>query len=267
MPVPPHVPVLVFDSVTKLPPESDGAVVIGGSHAAVYAAYMSAKFGCRAAIHHDAGIGKDEAGVSGLAYADKLGMAMAAVATASARIGDGADLEARGLISRANGLATACGVIAGMSAREAAELLKRAPWPHTMPPAKGESRYVIEDAVCADSATLLVPEDRGRIVATGSHGALNSYRATAPFRPMLLMFNDAGFGADRGGVLALPELDKEEIAAIAVAAQSARIGDGRSTLQAGTISDANAAAYRLGARVGGSALALTRALAEKAGQS
>ena len=126
---------------------------------------------------------------------------------------------------------------------------------------------MIEDAVCADSATLLVPEDRGRIVATGSHGALNSYRATAPFRPMLLMFNDAGFGADRGGVLALPELDKEEIAAIAVAAQSARIGDGRSTLQAGTISDANAAAYRLGARVGGSALALTRALAEKAGQS
>ena len=75
------VPVLVFDSVTKLPPEADGAVVIGGSHAAVYAAYMSARFGCRAAIHHDAGIGKNEAGVSGLAYADQLGMAMAAVAS------------------------------------------------------------------------------------------------------------------------------------------------------------------------------------------
>ncbi len=109
-----------------------------------------------------------------------------------------------------------------------------------------------------------MPEDRGRIVATGSHGALNSYKATAPFQPLLLMFNDAGFGADRGGVLALPELDQEGLAAIAVATQSARIGDGRSTLQDGTISDANAAAYRLGARVGGSALALARALAEKA---
>ena len=54
------------------------------------------KYGCRAAIHHDAGIGKDEAGVGGLAYAEKLGMAMAAVATASARIGDGADMLARG---------------------------------------------------------------------------------------------------------------------------------------------------------------------------
>ncbi|WP_295143595.1 hypothetical protein [uncultured Reyranella sp.] len=267
MPSASDVATLVFDSVTKLPPEADGAVVIGASHAAVYAAYMSAKFGCRAAIHHDAGIGKDEAGVSGLAYADRLGMAMAAVATASARIGDGADLQARGIISRANGLAMACGVVPGMQARQAAELLKQARWPHTMPPAKGESRHERDGAVCADSATLLVPGDRGRVVATGSHGALNSYKATAPFRPLLLMFNDAGFGADRGGVLALPELDKEGIAALAVATQSARIGDGRSTLQDGTISDANEAAYRLGARVGGSALALARALAEKSGQS
>lgn len=266
MPVPADVPVLVFDSVTKLPPEADGAVVIGASHAAVYAAYMSAKFGCRAAIHHDAGIGKDEAGVSGLAYADRLGMAMAAVATATARIGDGADLQARGIISRTNGLAAACGVVPGMPAREAAVLLRQAPWPHTIPPAKGEGRYRIEGAICADSATLLVPEDRGRIVATGSHGALNSYKATAPFQPLLLMFNDAGFGADHGGVLALPELAREDIAAIAVAAQSARIGDGRSTLQDGTISDVNKVAYRLGARVGGSALALARALAEKAEQ-
>ena len=261
------VAVLVFDSVTKLPLEADGAVVIGGSHGAVYAAHLSARSGCRAAIHHDAGIGRNEAGVGGLAYADKLGMAMAAVATASARIGDGADLQARGLISRANGLAAACGVVPGMSVREAAELLKQAPWPHTLPPAKGESRHWAEGVVCADSASLLIPEDRGRIVATGSHGALNAAAATAPFQPLLLMFNDAGFGADRGGVLALPELERHGIAALAVTAQSACIGDGRSTLQDGIISDANPSAYRLGALVGGSALALARAVAEKRGSA
>ena len=259
-----NVAVLIFDSVTKLPSEANGAVVIGGSHAAVYAAYMSAKFGCRAAIHHDAGIGKDEAGIGGLNYAQTLGMAMAAVTTASARIGDGQDLYVRGVISRANSLAAACGVTPGMSCKEAAELLKTAPWPHTLPPAKGESRHMIEGIICADSATLLLPEDRDRIVATGSHAALNSATATAPFRPKLLMFNDAGFGADRGGVLALAELDKDGIAAIAVAASSARIGDGRSTLQDGTISEVNQAAYRLGARVGSPALALARAVAEKA---
>ena len=258
------VAVLVFDSVTKLPDEAQGAVVVGGSHAAVYAAYMSAKYGCRAAIHHDAGIGLEDAGVGGLAYADSLGMAMAAVATASARIGDGQDIFQRGIISRTNDLAAGCGVEAGMACREAAERLKKAPWPHTRPPDKGETRHIVEGVVCLDSATLLIPEDRGRIVATGSHGALNSARATAPFCPQLLMFNDAGFGADRGGVLALDALDKEGIAAISVAARSARIGDGRSTLQDGTVSAVNAAAYQLGARIGASALALARRVTEKA---
>lgn len=257
------VPVLIFDSMTKLPPEANGAVVIGGSHAALYAAYMSVKYGCRGAIHHDAGIGKDGAGVAGLDYAEKLGMALATIATASARIGDGKDLHARGIVSRTNALAAACGVTAGMSCQDAAELLKKASWPHQTPPAQGETRYVVEGVVCVDSATLLVPEDKGRIVATGSHGALNSGQAIAPFRPRLVMFNDAGPGADQGGVLGLGALDKEGIAAVAVGALSARIGDGRSTLLDGVLSHVNQSAYRLGARVGGPALALARALGDK----
>jgi hypothetical protein len=257
------VTVLVFDSVVKLPPEANGTVVIGGSHAAVYAAYMSAKYGCRAAIHHDAGIGKDEAGVSGLAYADKLGMAMAAVATASARIGDGQDLFKRGVISRANGLASKCGVKPGMPCRDAAELLKAAPWPHVAPPDKGEDRHMINGIACLDSSSLFVLQDRDKVIATGSHCAFNSGMATAPFRPRLAFFNDAGPGADRGGVLGLDLLEREGIAGVAVGALSARIGDGRSTLQDGTISTANRPAAQLGARVGGSALALARAVAEK----
>ena len=261
-----NVTVLVHDSVVKLPPEAQGAVVIGGSHAAAYAAYMSAKFGCRAAIHHDAGIGKDEAGVGGLAYADRLGMAMAAVATDSARIGDGQDMYARGVISRANRLAEQCGVRAGMGCREAAELLKVAAWPHTMPPVMGETRHVIEGFACVDSSSLLVAEDRDRVVATGSHCALNSGQAVEPFRPRLVFFNDAGPGADKGGIKGFEILDRARIAGAAVAAQSARIGDGRSTLQDGIVSAVSDAAYRLGARVGGSALALARAVAEKAPQ-
>jgi hypothetical protein len=259
-----NVTVLIHDSVVKLPPEAQGAVAIGGSHGAAYAAYMSAKFGCRAAIHHDAGIGKDEAGVGGLAYADKLGMAMAAVATASARIGDGQDMYARGLISCANLLAERCGVRAGMSCQEAAELLKAAPWPHAMPPVMGETRHLVEGFACVDSSSLLVAEDRDGIVATGSHCALNSGQAVEPFRPKLVFFNDAGPGADKGGIKGFEVLDRAGIAGVAVAAHSARIGDGRSTLQDGIVSAVSDAAYRLGARVGGSALALARAVAEKA---
>jgi hypothetical protein len=258
------VPLLILDSVTKLPAEANGAVVVGGSHAAVYAAHLSAKGGLRAAIHHDAGIGLDEAGVSGLAYADALGMAMVALATETCRIGDGTDQFERGIVSRANGHAAGCGVAKGMSCKEAVELLKDAPWPHRPPPPKDEGRHLVGSIVCIDSATLLLPADRGKIIATGSHGARNSGTTTAPLRPRLIFFNDAGPGIDRGGVLGLEVLERDGVAGVAVAAMSARIGDGRSTLQDGTISAANHAACRLGARIGTTALALARALAEKA---
>jgi hypothetical protein len=264
------VPILIVDSVTKLPPEAKGAVVVSGSHGAVYAAYCSAKGGVRAAIHHDAGIGRDEAGVSGLAFAETLGMAMAAVATATARIGVAQDLYTRGVISRANGPAAACGVVPGMPCREAAERLTAAPWPHRPPPAQGEGRYLIDVAagkeaiVCIDSTSMLGSEDRDRIVASGSHCGAISGTTTAPFRPRLIIHNDAGPGIDHGGILGLDVLEAAGIAAVAVAAASARIGDGRSTLQDGTISAANATARRLGARPGDAALALARAVADKA---
>jgi hypothetical protein len=257
------VTVLLYDSVTKLPPESAGAVVVGGSHGAAYAAHLSAKAGVRGAIHHDAGIGLDEAGVSGLPYAEKLGMAMVVLATESCRIGDAQDQYARGIVSRANGQAVACGVTVGMSCKEAADLLKNAPWPHMLPPPKQEQRYLIDKVVCLDSASLLVPEDRDRVLATGSHAALISGHTTAPFRPRLILFNDGGPGIDRGGVLGLNILEQADVAGAAVAARSARIGDGRSTLQDGTLSAVNQPAWRLGLRVGSPALALARAVADK----
>jgi len=263
------VAILVVPSVTKLPPEADGAVIVGGSHAAVYAAHLAAKAGARAAIHHDAGIGLDEAGVGGLAFAQELGMAMAAIDTASARIGEGDDLMRRGIVSRVNALAASCGVASGQTCAEAAERLKAAPWPHRAPPAKAEGRSVFEvkgrrKIICLDSATLIAAEDRDQVVATGSHGAQSSGQVVAPVQPALVLYNDAGFGADRAGAAGLPILNNAGIAGATVAALSAKIGDGRSTLTKGILSAVNEAAYRLGGRVGGSALALARLVAEKA---
>jgi hypothetical protein len=48
--LPMNVLVLVVDGVVKLPPEANGAVVVGGSNVTVYAAYFSAKAGARAAV-------------------------------------------------------------------------------------------------------------------------------------------------------------------------------------------------------------------------
>ncbi|OFW97355.1 MAG: hypothetical protein A3D94_14755 [Alphaproteobacteria bacterium RIFCSPHIGHO2_12_FULL_66_14] len=255
---------IVVPSVTKLPPETDGAVLVGGSHGAVYAAYLSAKAGARAAIHHDAGIGLGEAGVSGLGWAAEHGMAMAAVAASSARIGDGADMLRRGLISRVNPQAAACGVAAGQTVAEAADLLKAALWPHRTPEPLAEGRALAGRIVCVDSISLADARDRGRVVASGSHGGVPAGETAAAFQPALALFNDAGFGMEGAGVAGLAILDKAGIAGATVGALSARIGDGHSTLMQGQLSEVNEAAYRLGARVGTSALALALSVAEKA---
>jgi hypothetical protein len=259
------VPVIAVPSVTKLPPTTDGAVVVGGSHGAVYAAYLSAKAGARAAIHNDAGIGRDDAGVSGLAWAQTHGMAMAAALCGSARIGDGADMLRRGVISRANPLAEACGVEPGQSVADAVERLKTAPWPHLKPALLAEGRAMAGRILCVDSISLAGPRDRRRVVASGSHGGVPAGETAAAFGPLLALFNDAGFGMEHAGVAGLPILQQAGIAGATVSTMSARIGDGRSTLLDGFISELNDAAYQLGGRVGSSALAFALAVAEKAG--
>ena len=63
----------------------------------------------RGLLAHDAGVGRDGAGVSGLALAERLGVPAATVAAHSARIGDGESVYADGLVSHANRLAVSCG--------------------------------------------------------------------------------------------------------------------------------------------------------------
>lgn len=74
MPLPsPNQQIRVLDSVTTLDATYHGQVLVAGSHGAVYAAYLAAKGGVRGVILNDAGLGKDNAGISGLAYLDQFG--------------------------------------------------------------------------------------------------------------------------------------------------------------------------------------------------
>jgi len=85
--------------------------VVGASHGGVYAAWLAAVARVRGLIVSDAGVGRERAGIAGLAYLDGLGIAAAAVDHDSARIGDGADLMARGRISHVNTAASALGAM------------------------------------------------------------------------------------------------------------------------------------------------------------
>lgn len=259
------VAIVAADSATKLPAEARGNVVVCGSHGAVYAVYLSARAGVRAAIHNDAGIGRDDAGVGGLAWAEELGLATAAVSCASARIGDAADMLRRGVVSRANRPAAACGVVPGQPAAVAAQHLTAAAWPARAPEPIRESRSLAGPVVCVDSITLATLRDRGRVIASGSHGGAQAGATAAPFAPRLVLFNDAGFGIEGAGVAGLAVLAEQGLAGAVVSTMSARIGDGRSTLLDGFLSEVNEPAYRLGARVGRPALALALAVAEESG--
>src|SRR6266481_5904815 len=116
-------PIVTADSITRIAEEARGAVVVNASHGGVYAAYLAAKLGAAAAIFNDAGVGRERAGIGGLDYLQKLGVPAATVGHMSARIGDGADMLARGVISHANPLAMALGARPGAACHDAAAAL------------------------------------------------------------------------------------------------------------------------------------------------
>jgi hypothetical protein len=245
-------PILTTDSITRIGSEAAGAVVVNGSHGGTYAAYLAAKLRVAAAVFNDAGIGRDRAGISGLDYLEGLAIAAAAIGHDTARIGDGADMMARGLVTHANPSARALGCSTGMTCREAAGCLQRAGSGGGEPPPEREGAFALfSEPPCAwalDSASLVGPEHKGTVVVTGSHGGLLGGRPETALKydALAALFNDAGIGIDEAGVTRLPALEARGVAAGTVAAASSRIGDARSTYEDGILSRVNPCAAALG---------------------
>jgi hypothetical protein len=244
--------VVTAESVTQLQGVA-GQVLVAGSHGGVIAAYFGARAGVHAMILNDAGVGKDRAGIAGLAYLEEIGMAAATVDCMSARIGDGADMLARGVISHANAFAALRGVVGGQSCVDASERLRAAPPPRSGPPPYAEGRWCVDsgppEVWALDSVGKAEPGDAGRILVIGSHGALHGGRLESALDvdAAAAVFNDAGLGADRIGITRLPVLAARGIPAAAVDCMSARIGDGRSMWASGLISHMNSLASQMGA--------------------
>ena len=197
--------IVLADTATKLGPHAAGAVIVTGSHGGRYAAYLTLKAHPRAVIHNDAGVGKDEAGIAVIAMAEALGVAAATASHTSCRIGDTADMMARGRISHANAPARALGVAPGMTCRDAALRLVEARTTGRDPEPCAETRRILQQPgwrrriVLMDSASLVAPEDAGQIIVTGSHGALVGGSAQMALRvdAFAAVFSDAGVGARR----------------------------------------------------------------------
>ena len=253
------VKIVTVASCSNLREEHRGHIAVSGSYGGRYNAYNAAKWPVRAVIMNDAGIGKDNAGIVGLEFLDRIEMAAATADAMTCHIGDGDHMLAHGVISHVNVAAAALGCAVGQSVRECAELMRAATPPTEMPPAITDgARYVLRDnpgepgLVCADSIGMIVPDDAGKIVVTASHGALSGGRPDNAVAPDVLacFFSDGGVGMDGAGIARLAPLDGRGIPAGAVSADSAPIGDARALYHDGILSHVNETAARLGARPG-----------------
>ncbi len=240
-------------SITSLPAGTEGRVVVTGSHGGLFAAALAIRARFRAAIFHDAGIGREGAGIACLEVCARTGMPAATVGHETACIGDARHILSAGRISHANAPAVALGVRPGMPCREAAERLAGARMPQRWEaPPIDEERLVLEGhgrrIVLVDSASLIRAEDEGAVLVTGSHGGLVDGDPARALKAdgFAAVFNDAGIGFRDCGVRRLAVLDARGTAGLAVDCATARIGDARSSFEEGRISRVNGTAARLG---------------------
>ncbi len=266
--------IVVTDSLTFCDARLGGRdVLVAGSFAGRVAFAFALSFGVRALIAHEAGLGKDAAGVSGLAAADSFGIPGAAVRTMSARLGEGASVFEEGIIGHANGAATALGVRPGMAAREAARLLLDTPAARgaPVPDLVDRSRTTAVETtdgriVLLGSLSFADGSNRRDVLCAGSHGGrVNARSLLAIVRPRGALVFDGGMAKDRSGISGLALLDEAGVPAAAVDVMSARIGDPASLYETGIISAAGAAARARGVALGQAASASARLLLEGAG--
>ena len=104
--------------------------------------------------------------------------------------------------------------------------------------------------LAAESVTELGEEVRGAVLVAGSHGGRIAAYLGAMAGAHALILNDAGVGFDGAGIAGLAMLEAIGMAAATVSHMSARIGDGRDSLQHGVISHLNRIAAQAGVVVG-----------------
>ena len=225
-----------------------GASIIGGALAK----------SVKAIIAHDAGVGKDQAAIGGLPYGDRYGTPIAAVDCRTATLSNGNSALA-GTISHANEAAAKLGVRPGQSARQAAALLLKAPpgRPIAMALDIDNKLYELETTptgrIYAIWALFYLPKDAtypNDVFSVATHSARVAAEHAFRWNVKGWIANDAGPGKNNSGISGLAMCGEKGMPAAAVAAMSARIGDGLSTYREGIISAVNEPARAKGINVG-----------------
>lgn len=248
--------VILLDSLGDIKPDNACPVLVCASHCGDNGtfAYKLKSCGVQAVILNNAGIGKNQAGISGLPYYAAKGILACAVDCFSAEIGIAADTWAGGIISHTNSLAKEAGIRVGDSVQNAVakilpiiNQLTSIQNATTVEPSnvnKNQQKlFKIEIAgktiTVADSITFLTEENKGDVLVCGSHGGVSAGHYAQKHQLKAVFFNDAGIGKNNAGIQSLGSLSEIGIPACTVDCMSAEIFNGHDMLENGIISVCN----------------------------
>lgn len=105
--------IVIMDSITKVAAEDEGAIVISASHGGASSGEFALQVPLRLVFFNDAGIGKENAGISALAMLEDKKVAAGTTSHTTAKIGDSADMWDHGVISHLNERALDLGLTVG----------------------------------------------------------------------------------------------------------------------------------------------------------
>ena len=251
--------IVALDSSSYLGPHKtfQTDVIVVGSYCGVRVLAPMFTRGVKAVIATDAGIGKDNAGISGLLHAETIGVPVATIAALSAETSNGRETLLLGTISRANAQARALGVETGMIAYEAAARLTKAPPGKSIPtsPGEEEAAVVVETTakgrIWATPGTTAIKEKvPNDVVCSGANSSRVSSDGILRMGAKGSIANDAGIARNNTAVEGIALLEEKGVPSAAVSTMSARLGEGMSTWNDGIISVLNAPAAKLGVKVG-----------------
>jgi hypothetical protein len=251
--------IVALDSSSYLGPHKThpNDVIVVGSYCGTRILAPMFTRGVKAVIATDAGIGKDNAGISGLLHGETIGVPVATIAAMSAETSNGRETLLIGRISRANKQAQALGVEIGMIAYEAAARLAKAPAGKSIPtPLGNEEAPKVVDKVgngrvwATPGTTAITEKIPNDVVCSGANSSRVSSDGILRMGAKGSIANDAGIARNNTAVEGVALLEETGIPSAAVATMSARLGEGFSTWNDGVISVFNAPAAKLGVKVG-----------------
>lgn len=255
--------VILLDSLGDLQPDNVSPVLVCASHCGDNGTFARKLKNChvKAVFLNNAGIGKNQAGISGLVHYEAENIMACAVDCNSAEIGVARDTWESGIISHTNNLAVKAGIQTGDSVQEAvAKIINLIDLPSSIQinkhfestvnekkestgkvDLKKQIQIQIEEVsiTVTDSITFLNENNAGDIVVCGSHGGVSAGHYAQKHSLKAVFFNDAGIGKNNAGIKGLDGLNDAGIIACTVDCMSAEIFNGQDILDNGIITVCN----------------------------